>query len=105
MDFINLASHLKDFSDTAAILDNLDLLISIDTSVVHVAGALSKPVWMLLAYSPGHMWMFERPDSPWYPMFNIYRQSAFQDWATPMAKVKSDLEKWVHRKTANAGQV
>ena len=60
MDFTDLGPFIKDFSDTAAILDNLDLLISIDTSVVHVAGALAKPVFMMLAYSPGHMWMFHR---------------------------------------------
>jgi tetratricopeptide (TPR) repeat protein len=93
MDFTNLGPYIKDFSDTAAILDNLDLLISIDTSVIHVAGALAKPIWMLLAYSPGQMWMFEREDSPWYPTMKIYRQPAFKDWATPVGRVKQDLIK------------
>lgn len=96
MDFTNLGPFIKDFNDTAAILANLDLLISIDTSVVHVAGALGKPVWMLLAWSPGHMWMFKRPDSPWYPMFRIFRQPAFKDWATPVAQVKAELNKLVN---------
>jgi len=93
MDFTNLGPEIKDFSDTAAILENLDLLISIDTSVVHVAGALGKPVWMLLAWSPGHMWMFDRLDTPWYPTFRIFRQPAFKDWATPVGQVKAELEK------------
>ena len=93
MDFTDLGPFIKDFSDTAAILDNLDLLISIDTSVIHVAGGLGKPVLMMLAYAPGHMWMFHRSDTPWYPTFKIFRQPAFQDWATPVAQVKAELEK------------
>ncbi len=95
MDFTDLAPHIKDFSDTAAILENLDLLISIDTSVIHVAGALGKPILMFLAWSPGHMWMFKREDTPWYPTVRIYRQPAFKDWATPVARVKKELEKIV----------
>jgi tetratricopeptide (TPR) repeat protein len=91
MDFVDLAPHIKDFSDTTAMLDNLDLLISIDTSVVHFAGALGKPIWMFLAYSPGHMWMYHREDTPWYPNIRIYRQPAFKDWVTPVARVKADL--------------
>jgi ADP-heptose:LPS heptosyltransferase len=91
MDFVDLAPFIKDFSDTSAILENLDLLISIDTSVVHFAGALAKPIWMLLAWSPGHMWMFKREDSPWYPTMKIYRQPGFKNWAEPVARVKADL--------------
>ncbi len=93
MDFTNLGPYIKDFNDTAAMLENLDLLISIDTSVVHVAGGLGKPIWMLLAWSPGQMWMYKREDSPWYPTMKIYRQPAFKDWATPVARVKADLLK------------
>jgi ADP-heptose:LPS heptosyltransferase len=96
MDFTNLGPYIKDFSDTAAILDNLDLLISIDTSVIHVAGALNKPIWMLLAWSPGHMWMFKRLDTPWYPTVRIFRQPAFKDWATPVSQVKEELNKLVN---------
>jgi tetratricopeptide (TPR) repeat protein len=91
MDFHDLAPHIKDFADTTAILDNLDLLVSIDTSVLHFAAALGKPVWMFLAYSPGHMWMYHREDTPWYPNIKIYRQPAFKDWATPVGRVKKDL--------------
>ncbi|HVX84226.1 MAG TPA: tetratricopeptide repeat protein [Phycisphaerae bacterium] len=90
-DFTDLDADIHDFSDTAAILQNMDLLISIDTSVVHVAGALAKPVWMLLAFSPGHMWMLNRPDSPWYPTFTLFRQPAYQDWATPVGVLAEKL--------------
>jgi tetratricopeptide (TPR) repeat protein len=90
-DFTDLDADINDFSDTAAILQNMDLLISIDTSVVHVAGALARPVWMLLAFSPGHMWMLERTDSPWYPTFTLFRQPAYQDWASPVATVSEKL--------------
>jgi tetratricopeptide (TPR) repeat protein len=96
MDFVNLGPYLKDFVETSAILENLDLLISIDTSVIHFAGALAKPVWMLLAYSPGHMWMLDRLDTPWYPTIRIFRQPAFKDWATPVAQVKVELDKLVN---------
>ncbi len=95
MDFTDLAPYIKDFSDTAAILENLDLLISIDTSVIHVAGALNKPILMFLAWSPGHMWMYKREDTPWYPTVKIFRQPAFKDWATPVARVKAELERIV----------
>ena len=56
-------------------------------TVVHVAGALAKPVWMLLAHAPGHMWLLDRTDTPWYPTFQLFRQPAFKDWATPVAEV------------------
>jgi hypothetical protein len=64
--------------------------------VIHVAGALGKPIWMLLAWSPGHMWMYERLDTPWYPAVRIFRQPAFKDWATPVAKVRAELDKLVN---------
>lgn len=103
MDFTDLAPHIKDFSDTAAILENLDLLISIDTSVIHVAAALNKPVLMFLAWSPGHMWMYKREDTPWYPTIKIFRQPAFKDWATPVSRVKAELERIVGEWKATRG--
>jgi tetratricopeptide (TPR) repeat protein len=97
MDFTDLAPFINDFSDTAAMLDSLDLLISIDTSVIHVAAALGKPIWMMLAYSPGHMWMYGRNDTPWYPNVRIWRQPKFKDWATPVAAIKEELLKFAAR--------
>jgi tetratricopeptide (TPR) repeat protein len=96
MDFTDLGPFIRDFTDTSAILENLDLLISIDTSVIHFAGALAKPVWMLLAWSPGHMWMLDRKDTPWYPTIRIWRQPAFKDWATPINQVKEELNQLVN---------
>ena len=98
MDFTDLGPSIKDFSDTAAIVENLDLLISIDTSVVHIAGALAKPVWMLMAFTPGHMWMYKREDTPWYPTFRIYRQPAFKDWDSVVERIKKDLAEEVARR-------
>ncbi len=80
LELIDLAAEINDFSDTAAIIDALDMVISVDTSVVHIAGALGKPVWNLLALNRGHMWMSPRLDCPWYPTMRIYRQCKFNDW-------------------------
>ena len=92
MDFHDLAPHIHDFADTTAIIDALDLVISIDTCIVHVAGALAKPVWTLLAHYRGHMWMTQRSDSPWYPTMRLFRQPKFEDWAAVMVDVRRELE-------------
>ncbi len=93
-----LQSHaelLQDFSDTAALLDNLDLLISVDTSVAHLAGALAKPVWVLLQYAPDFRWMLDRSDTPWYPSARLFRQPAYGDWAGVIADVSESLARAV----------
>lgn len=100
MKVVNLGPEIGDFGDTAAILMNLDLLISVDTSVVHVAGALGRPVWTLLAFAPGHMWMREREDSPWYPTMRLFRQRAFGDWGEVVERVRGALEGVVRDKVA-----
>lgn len=71
---------LADFADTAALIKNLDLVISVDTSVAHLAGALGKPVWILLSTGPDYRWMLERTDSPWYPTARLFRQPKRSDW-------------------------
>ncbi len=63
----DLAPALGDFADTAAVVENLDLVVSVDTAVAHLAGALGKPVWLLLPYVPEWRWLLDREDSPWYP--------------------------------------
>lgn len=99
-DSINLASmpaiarhgeSLTDFADTAALLANLDLLISVDTAVVHLAGALGKPVWVMNRYAPCWRWLRGRSDSPWYPSARLFRQATFGDWAGVVAQVRQAL--------------
>jgi hypothetical protein len=86
------ASHLGDFSDTAAVLAGLDLLITVDTSVAHLAGALGRPVWMLLPFAPDWRWLLEREDTPWYPTVRLFRQPAPGDWASVVAEVGKALQ-------------
>ena len=82
---------LRDFSDTAALLDLMDLVITIDTSVAHLAGAMGKPVWILLPYNPDWRWLLDRNDSPWYPSARLFRQQQNGNWATVTDQVKNQL--------------
>ncbi|MDR3733933.1 MAG: tetratricopeptide repeat protein [Acidobacteriaceae bacterium] len=84
---LDLGPELTDFADTAAILEQLDLLIAADTSVVHLAGALGRPSWVLLPFAPDWRWMLDRDDSPWYPSLRLFRQSTRGDWVTVIAAV------------------
>ncbi|MBT3887304.1 MAG: glycosyltransferase family protein [Rhodospirillaceae bacterium] len=77
--------------DTAALIDALDLVITSDTAVAHLAGALGKPTWLLLHQAPDWRWMTERPDSPWYPSLKLYRQEAPGDWTPVIAAAANDL--------------
>src|SRR5215470_451465 len=79
-DVLHFGDELKDFSDTAALLSNLDLIISVDTSVVHLAGALAKPVWVMLPFIPDWRWLLDRDDSPWYPTARLFRQDNSRSW-------------------------
>ena len=88
---VDLAPMLNDFADTAAAIASLDLVISADTSVAHLAGALAKPVWVMLPKVPDWRWMLNRDDSPWYPTMRLYRQDAFGDWPGVMARVAAGL--------------
>ncbi len=72
---------LKDFSDTAALIECLDLIISVDTSVAHVAGSLGKPVWILLPFIPDYRWMLDREDCPWYPSARLFRHNKNGNWS------------------------
>jgi tetratricopeptide (TPR) repeat protein len=89
----DLRTALHDFTDTAAALTNLDLLITVDTSVAHLAGALGTPVWLLLPFVPDWRWLLGRKDSPWYPGMRLYRQSAMGDWDSVMAQALAALER------------
>jgi hypothetical protein len=84
-------NQLHDFTDTAALIENLDLVIAVDTSTAHLAGALGKPVWMLNRFDTCWRWLMHRTDSPWYPTLRIYRQPTTGDWDTVVEKVRVDL--------------
>jgi tetratricopeptide (TPR) repeat protein len=86
---------LNDFVDTAILINNLDLVISVDTSVAHLSGALGKRTWILLPYVPDWRWLLDREDSPWYPSVSLYRQHNISDWKSVLAKVKFDLNHFV----------
>ncbi len=87
----NLGPELEDFSDTAAIVSLLDLVISVDTSVAHLAGALGKPVWILLQYAADWRWLLDRHDSPWYPSARLFRQPKLGDWESVIPRVHDAL--------------
>jgi len=90
---INFDHELKDFSETAAAIENLDLIISVDTVVAHLAGAMGKPVWILLPYAPDWRWLLEREDSPWYPTMRLFRQPVRGDWGAVFDRIKDELGK------------
>lgn len=87
----DLAPHVVDFADTAAALSELDLLISVDTAPVHLAGALARPVWVLLPRVPDWRWLLGRDDSPWYPTARLFRQEKTGDWSGVIARVRAAL--------------
>jgi ADP-heptose:LPS heptosyltransferase len=81
----------RDFSDTSAMLENMDLLISVDTSVAHLAGALGRPAWVLLSVGADWRWLEKREDSPWYPTVRLFRQTKWREWSTVVERVAEEL--------------
>jgi Tfp pilus assembly protein PilF len=94
-DLHHFGDELKDFSDTAALISNLDLVISVDTSVVHLAGALAKSVWVLLPFIPDWRWLLDREDSPWYPTARLFRQDDSRAWDNVITSVHAALHDFV----------
>jgi Flp pilus assembly protein TadD len=90
-DVIDLAPRLGDFADTAAVTAALDLIISVDTSVVHLAGAMGRPCWVLLPYAQDWRWLRDREDSPWYPSLRLFRQQKPQAWDGVLTRVAAEL--------------
>ncbi len=84
-------AELQDFADTAALIANLDLVISSDTAVAHLAGAMGKPTWLLLPSVPDWRWLLDRHDSPWYPSMRLFRQSKPGDWQSPVKAIAKAL--------------
>lgn len=88
---LDWTQELEDFADTAALVDVLDLVISLDSAVGHLAGALGKPTWLMLSTAADFRWLLDRPDSPWYPLHRLYRQPRPGDWDSVVAAIKADL--------------
>jgi len=88
----NPADRLETFADTAGLIARLDLVISVDTSVAHLAGALGKPVWVLLPWLPDWHWQLGRSDSPWYPSARLFRQTESDDWKSVIATLRQELD-------------
>ena len=83
--------ELNDFSETAALCELMDVVISVDTSVAHLASALGKETWVLLPYAPDWRWLLDRQDSPWYQSVRLYRQDEQRDWNNVLQKINTDL--------------
>ena len=88
---IDFTADLIDFTDTAALIANLDLVIAVDTSTAHLAAAMGKPVWLLNRFDTCWRWMLERRDSPWYPGMTLFRQTRMGDWDGVLAEVAEQL--------------
>jgi tetratricopeptide (TPR) repeat protein len=88
---IDLTAELNDFTEAAALVSCLDLVISVDTSVAHLAGALGRPVWTLLPFTPDYRWLLERADNPWYPTMRLFRQDARRSYAEVIGRVRGEL--------------
>lgn len=103
--FVALGAKLEDFTDTAALVYCLDLVICVDTAVAHLAGALGKPCWVMLpAYKPDWRWLKSRSDTPWYPgTMTLYRQQQMGDWQPVIAQIAQDLAALIRSRPARAG--
>ncbi len=86
---------IQDFSDTAALIECLDLVITVDTSVAHLAGAMGKPVWILIPFAPDYRWLLDREDSPWYPTARLFRQPVLNDWDSVIPKIIQALQRYI----------
>jgi tetratricopeptide (TPR) repeat protein len=89
---LDLGPELKSFADTAAVVSQLDLVITVDTSVAHLVGALGRPVWIMLCYVPCWRYLLHRTDSPWYPTARLFRQTETRDWRTVVREVRTELD-------------
>jgi len=87
--------ELEDFRDTAALIGEMDVIVSVDTSVAHLSGALGKQTWVLLPYAPDWRWLCNRSDSPWYPSMTLFRKTSPKDWGQALAQVRARLAELV----------
>jgi tetratricopeptide (TPR) repeat protein len=101
-DIVDLTPHLFNLNETAALVSCLDLVISVDSSMAHLAGALAKPTWILLPYTPDYRWLLDREDSPWYPTARLFRQDASRDYAPVIARVRAELDALIAARGSDA---
>jgi len=101
-DLLDLGSELGTYEDTAAVIEQLDLVISVDTSVAHLAGALGKPVWIMLPYVPDWRWLVGRDDSPWYPTARLFRQTEAREYESVVNRMKTELDALIPAPAATA---
>ena len=90
-DVLDLGPELKDFSDTAAVISLLDVVVAVETAVAHLVGGQGVPVWIMLPFSPGWRWLLEREDSPWYPTARLFRQKTMGDWDGVIERVRAEF--------------
>ena len=89
--WIDSSQSIEDFEDTAALCELVDLVITVDTSVAHLSGAMGTPTWLMLPFAPDWRWLMDRTDSPWYPSFKLYRQNGISDWKSVLDRISKDL--------------
>ena len=99
---LDVSGRLRTFADTAALVSQLDLVISVDTSVAHLAGALGTPVWIALLFTPDWRWQMHRTDSPWYPQARLFRQAVRGEWTEVVERLKTALDQWCKSERAYA---
>jgi hypothetical protein len=98
---VDVGDRLDDFSDTAAVIQNLDLVIACDSAVAHLAGALGRPAWVALPFVPDWRWLLDREDSPWYPTVRRFRQTTPGDWAGVFARILDAVRERVGIRTGS----
>ena len=97
LELIDWANDLTDFAETAALIHNLDLVISADTAVAHLAGAMGKPTCVLLPFVPDWRWLLGREDSPWYPTMRLFRQGGIGDWGSVRLGIAAEFSDCIMR--------
>jgi hypothetical protein len=90
----HIAGELDDFSDTAAVLALCDLVIAVDTAAAHLAGAMGRPVWVLVPFAPDWRWTLDGETTPWYPTARLFRQTSLDDWDSVIARVAAELARF-----------
>ena len=101
---LDVTDGIMDFADTAAVIEQLDLVVSVDTSVAHLAAGMGKPVWLLSRFDACWRWLEGRRDSPWYPQMTIYGQSQAGEWQQPIAALAQDMAGWVESRLSSASR-